>query len=194
MNRALTALFVAMVIAAPALSQAPQRHAAVDPPALRLMNDSEFDVFLKKLDADALDWETRLKTLDVSSLRLGTEDSKEIGRSYTLCYKAIENTREDIQNLTHRQVLKNDFMLLVDLDRLARNLDRLSSDLANASSVQQAKAAQNSLRWARVVLGIDRALASHTTEFQHHVLAFASLVDVTLANAESNSERFQNPQ
>ncbi len=188
MVRNLAIVSLALVLSAPASAQAQQSAAGQDLAALRLMNDAQFKEFLKRLDADIVSWKGRLKTLDVGSLRVGRDDAKEIRRGYSLCMLALESARGDIEQLTQKQTLKLDFLLLVDLNALARSLDRLSGNLASPVTVQKASYAQKSLSWAREVLSIDVALAGHVTEIQHHVLALAGLLDAALERADQNPD------
>ena len=67
----------------------------------------------------------------------------------------------------------------LSFQRLARNLDGLNRDLANVTEVGS-PTAQKSLGYAREVFGIDTALAPHIAEFQHHILAFAGVIDAAL--------------
>ncbi len=188
MVRNLAIVSLALILSAPAPAQAQQKATGKDLAALRLMNDTQFKEFLKRLDADIVSWKGRLKTLDVASLRVGPGDAKEIRRSYSLCMLALESARGDIEQLTQKQTLKLDFLLLVDLNALARSLDRLSGNLASPVTVQKASYAQKSLSWAREVLSIDVALAGHVTEIQHHVLAMAGLLDAALERADQNPD------
>jgi hypothetical protein len=105
--------------------------------------------------------------------------------------QSLDNTREEIEKLLQKQTLKIDFLLLVDLNDLARNLDGLDRDLANSMTAGGNIDAQKSLRYAREVLGIDLALAPYNAEFQHHVLAFAGIIDATLDEADQNP--YQSP-
>ncbi len=186
MVRSLAIVSLALILSAPASAQGLQSATGQDLAALRLMNDTQFKEFLKRLDADIMSWKGRLKALDVPSLRVGPEDTKEIRRSYTVCMLTLESARGDIQQLTRKQTLKLDFLLLVDLNALARSLDRLSGNLASPVTVQKASYAQKSLSWAREVLNIDVALAGHVTEIQHHVLALAGLLDAALERTDQN--------
>ncbi len=144
------------------------------------MNNGEFALFLRRLDMGASHWKAQLRSVDVKSLRLEHHESEELQRSYGLCLQSIDNTREEIQKLSQKQTLKLDFLLLVDLNDLARNLDGLNRDLADPLTVGRTRTAQKSLGYAREVLGIDAALTPHIAEFQHHVLAFAEVIDDTL--------------
>ncbi len=188
MIRQLPIMLVALVCAAPGLLQAQQSQVEMDHPGLRLMNNSEFNLFLKRLDTDVVRWKAWLKTVNIASLRVGHREGREIERSYALCLRALDITGEDIQKLSQKQTLKLDVLLLLDLNGLARNLDRLSSNLANSVTVQETSTAKRSLGWAREVLRIDEALASHMAEFQQHVLALARLLDATLERLEQNGE------
>ncbi len=114
---------------------------------------------------------------------------KEIRRSYSLCMLALKNARGDIEQLTQKQTLKLDFLLLMDLNALARSLDQLSSNLASPVTVEKASFAQRSLSWARVALSIDVTLGAHANEIQHQVLALAGLLDAALERAEQNADQ-----
>lgn len=166
--------------------------AGLSGPAPHLLNNGEFTVFLRKLDTGALAWKAHLKGHDPRSLGLDVQESEQLERSYDLCLQSIDNTREEIEKLLQKQTLKLDFLLLVDLNDLGRNLDGLDRDLANAMSDGRNIAAQKSLRYAKEVLSIDAALAPYNAEFQHHVLAFAGVIDATLDEADQDSD--QSPE
>jgi hypothetical protein len=160
-------------------------------PALHLMNDSEFAVFLSRLDANVLRSQEQLKKIDVKPLSLVLQANEELQRSYNRCLQSLDNTREEIQKLSQKQTLKLDLFLLIDLNELARNLDALDQDLMNPSTVGGNSAAQKSLGYAREVLGIDVTLASDISTFQHHFLAFAGVVDATLDQADPDASQSQ---
>ena len=191
---AIILIILALAVAPPGFAQGQAGPAADGSAALRLMNDAQFKEFLKRLDADLMSWKGRLKAVNVAALRLGPEEVRELRRSYSLCLLALENSRGDIQQLSQKQTLKRDFMLLVDLQALARSLDGLSGNLASAVPAQRPGAAQKSLGWARDVLSIDAALAAHLAEIQRHVLALAGLLDAALERAENLPEQSRNPQ
>jgi hypothetical protein len=157
-------------------------------PAPYLLNNGEFALFLRKLDTGVLAWKAQLKGHDVKSLGFDAQESAELQRSYNLCLQSLDNTREEIEKLLQKQTLKLDFLLLVDLNDLGRNLDGLDRDLANAMTDGRNTTAQKSLRYAKEVLSIDVALAPYNAGFQHHVLAFAGVIDATLDEAEQDSD------
>jgi len=157
-------------------------------PAPHLLNTGEFALFLGKLDTGVLAWKAQLKSHDVKSLGLDVQESEELEKSYNLCLQSLDNTREEIEKLLQKQTLKLDFLLLVDLNDLGRNLDGLDRDLANTMTDGRNIAAQKSLRYAREVLSIDVALAPYNAGFQHHVLAFAGVIDATLDEADQDSD------
>jgi|SRR5712692_2460351 len=158
-------------------------------PGPHLLNSGEFALFLRKLDTGVLAWKAQLKSHDVKSLGLDVQESEELEKSYNLCLQSLDNTREEIEKLLQKQTLKLDFLLLVDLNDLGRNLDGLDRDLANTMTDGRNIAAQKSLRYAREVLGIDVALAPYNAGFQHHVLAFAGVIDATLDEADQDSDQ-----
>jgi len=85
------------------------------PPALRLMNDSEFATFLKRLDTDMLRSQVQLRNMDMKSLSLDVQQREEMEGSYTRCLESLENAREEIQKLAQKQTLKLDLFLLICL-------------------------------------------------------------------------------
>ncbi len=180
-------LFV-LILAFPAFSDTRKNPVSEGHPGLHVMNNSEFAVFLQKLDADLVAWKAQLKSVDVSSLAVDPQEGREIGRSHHLCLQALDNTREEVRTLSARQTLKFDFLLLVDLNELARNLDRLSSDLANTLTAQRRSTVQKSLGYARNVLVIDQALAPRLSAFQQHLVAFAGMIDATLDASEQTDD------
>ncbi len=190
MRRKIAGVIFALVCAAPALAQVGPR--AADGPGLRLMNNTEFSQFLKRLDADIVTWQARLKKFRLDSLGAEPQEEKQLRSSYTLSMQALENARSDIRSLARQQSLKLDLILMVDLNGLARSLDRLSSDLTNSVSVRQPAAARKSLGWAREALAIDTGLAAHIAAVQQHVLAFAGLLDAAVERAELEARQSQN--
>jgi hypothetical protein len=191
MLRKLGTTVFALLIALPGFPDAPRAPIAEARPALHLMNNTEFALFLKRLDVGVTQWKAQLRNVDVKSLGLDNRESMELKRSYTLCLQALDNTHEEIQKLAQKQTLKLDFLLVVDLNDLARNLDGLNRDLVDRMSSRESSRAQKSLGYAREVLGIDAALAPHMTEFQHHVLAFAGVIDATLDRSEQDEDQSQ---
>jgi hypothetical protein len=154
------------------------------------MNDSEFAIFLKRLDTDVLRSQAQLKKMDVKSLSLDLQEGEELERSYNRCLQTLDNAREEIQKLSQKQTLRLDLYLLIDLNELARNLDALDQGLMNPA-VGGSSGTQKSLGYAREVLGIDVALATDISTFQHHFLAFTGVIDATLDQAESDASQPQ---
>ncbi len=173
----------ALVFATPALAQV-GLHPAAEAPGLRLMNDTEFNQFLKRLDADIVAWQGHLKRFHLQSLGADPLEEKALRSTYMVSMRALENTRNDIQALTRQQTLKRDLMLMVDLNGLARSLDRLTSDLTNPLTVHEPAAARKSLSWAREVLAMDMGLAAYVGAIQQHALALAGVLDAAVERAE----------
>jgi len=194
MIRKLIVTAVAFLSAVPAFAHNTQFTSPVagqDRPALHLMNDSEFAIFLKRLDKDVLRSQAQLKKMDVKSLSAGVQDSDELARSYDRCMQTLDDAREEIQKLSQKQTLKLDLFLLIDLNELARNLDTLDQNLMTPAA-SGGSDAQKSLGYARQVLGLDVALASDISTFQHHLLAFTGVIDATLNQAEDDPSQPQN--
>jgi hypothetical protein len=194
MIRKLIVTAVAFLSAVPAFAHNTQftsPAAGQDRPALHLMNDSEFAIFLKRLDKDVLRSQAQLKKMDVKSLSAGVQDSDELARSYDRCMQTLDDAREEIQKLSQKQTLKLDLFLLIDLNELARNLDTLDQNLMTPAA-SGGSDAQKSLGYARQVLGLDVALASDISTFQHHLLAFTGVIDATLNQAEDDPSQPQN--
>ncbi len=187
MRRRLAIVIFALVFAAPELAQVDRRSA--DAPGLRLMNNTQFSQFLKRLDADVVTWQARLKTFRLESLGAEPQEEKEFRSSYALSMQTLENIRGDIQAVSRQQSLKLDLILMVDLNGLARSLDRLSSDLTNPVSVRQPAGARKALGWAREVLAMDTALGAHIAAIQQHVLAFAGLLDAAVERAKLDAQQ-----
>jgi hypothetical protein len=154
------------------------------PVALRLMSDREFTTFLGRLDSDLLHSQLQMKKMDVKSLSLDLQEKQELERSYSRCLQSLDDTRDEIQKLSQKQTLKLDLFLLIDLNELARNLDALDESLMNPVAVSGTNGSQKSLGYAREVLGIDGALATQISTFQHHFIAFTGVVDATLDQPE----------
>lgn len=184
MIRKLGMTVFALLIALPAFPETAQPPARQTSLGLRLMNNSEFELFLARLDAASRQWEVQLKNVDVKSLGLDSHDSGELGRSYTQCLQSVDNTREEIQKLSQKQTLRIDLLLLVDLNDLARSLDGFDRDLATAATAGGNGAIKKSLGYVKEILDIDTTLTLYSAEFQNHVLAFAKLIDAQLEQAE----------
>ena len=154
------------------------------PVALRLMSDREFSTFLVRLDSDLLRSQLQMNKMDVKSLSLDFQEKQELERSYRRCLQSLDDTRDEIQKLSQKQTLKLDLFLLIDLNELARNLDALDESLMNPMAVNGTNGSQKSLGYAREVLGIDGALATQISAFQHHFIAFTGVIDATLDQPE----------
>lgn len=178
----LTAL--ALLIAVPAFAETRKPPAGQMSLGLHLMNNSEFALFLARLDTAALRWQAQLNNVKVKSLALDSDDSGELERSYNLCSQSLDNARDEIQKLSQKQTLRIDLLLLVDLNDLARSLDGFDWDLANTATAEGNGATEKSLAYVKEVLRIDTELALHTAEFQNHVFAFAKVIDAQLEQAE----------
>ena len=180
--------------AAPAfadVSRTPVEPSPSTAPALHLMNNDEFTLFLKRFDSDALRWKGHLGQVNLQSINLSQKEHDELERSYSLCLRSLDNAREEVQRLSEKQTLKLDFLLLVDLHDLARNLDQLNRDLINATGGRTAPS-QRTLGYARAVLVTDEALAPYVTEFQHHLLAFAGVMDAAVDQADPSPAQPEN--
>src|SRR5216683_641597 len=160
-------------------------------PVLRLMNDREFSTFLERLDSDLLRSQLQLKKMNVKSLSLDLQEKQELERSYSRCLQSVDDTRDEIQKLAQKQTLKLDLFLLIDLNELARNLDALDDVLLNPAAVRGAGGAQKSIGYARDVLGIDSALATDISTFQHHFIAFTGVIDASLEPADADASQPQ---
>jgi len=194
MKRKLIVTIFACLSAVPAFSHTSQFTAAPTEqpqPALRLMNDTQFATFLGRLDSAMLRSQVQLKKMDVQSLSLDVQEREELQRSHERCLQSLDNTREEIQKLLQKQTLKLDLFLLIDLNELARNLDSLDQGLVNTVAVSTSSQNQKSLGYARQVLGIDVALATDISTFQHHFLAFTGVIDATLDQAEPDASLSQ---
>ena len=190
MKRKLAITVFAFLIAVPAFPDVREAPTKQVYPALHLMSKNEFALFLRRLDTGVLRWKVQLSHVDVRSLSLDRHEGEELERGYNLCLQSLDNTREEIRKLSQKQTLQLDFLLLVDLNDLARNLDGFNRDLASATA-GGSPTAQKSLGYAREVLGIDSALAPHIAEFQHHILAFAGVIDAALDRTEQGADQPQ---
>jgi hypothetical protein len=188
MFRNLAVIFFAQLLALPAYAHT-QRPSGETHPGLHLMSDSEFRRYLERLGTEVGHWRAELGNVNLDSLALEPRESDELERSYNRCLQALDNTQEEIQQLSRKQMLKLDFLLLVDLNDLARNLDALNRDLANPLSVGARSAAHKSLGYAREVLGVDVALEPLIVDFEHHVLAFAGIIDATIERARQDADQ-----
>jgi len=149
MIRKLIITVFAFLSAIPAFANTSRFSTEQAPPALRLMNDSEFAMFLGRLDAGMLRSQVQLKKMDVQSLHLDVQDRQELVRSHERCLQSLDNSREEIQKLLQKQTLKLDLFLLIDLNELARNLDSLDQSLVNTVTASGSSGNRKSLGYAR---------------------------------------------
>jgi hypothetical protein len=151
------------------------------------MSDDEFALFLKSLDTEILKWKEQLSQVDIRSSALNEQDAAGLQSSYKMCLQSLNDARKEIDSLSQKQTLKLDFLLLVDLNESARNLDELTRDLIDVSD-GRAGAAVKSLDYARGVLRTDAALTSYLSQFQRHILALAAMFDAVRDQAEDEAD------
>ena len=187
MIRSLITITFVLLSALPASSDAGQPLVEPSPQPLRVMSDGEFNVFLNRLETDVLHWKVLLSQMDMRSLTSDRQESTELERGRALCLLSLDGTHKEIHTLSQKQTLKVDFLLLVDLDDLARNLDELNRELidVNGGSLGPTR---KPLDYARGVLKTDAALGLYTSEFQRHILAYAGMIDATLDQAEDKAD------
>lgn len=187
MIRSLVTITFVLLSALPASSDVGQPLVEPSPKPLRVMSDGEFNVFLSRLEADVVHWKVQLSQMDMRSLTSDRQEGAELVRSHDLCLRSLDGTRQEIQSLSQKQTLRVDFLLLVDLDDLARNLDELNRELidVNGGSLGPTR---KPLDYARGVLRTDAALALYITQFQRHILAYAGMIDATLDQAEDKAD------
>ena len=137
------------------------------------------------MDFHLNDEQLQLKKMDVQSLSLDIQERQELERSHERCLQSLDNARQEIQKLQQKQTLKLDLFLLIDLNELARNLDSLDQGLVNTMAVNGGSG--KSLGYAKEVLGIDVALATDISTFQHHLLAFTGVIDATLDQGDHDA-------
>jgi len=162
-------------------------------PALHLMNDREFGVFLERLDTDMLTSRGQLRIFEVKSLGEDIQTSQELEKSQNRCLQSLENIREDIQFLSQKQTLKFDLLLLIDLNQMARNLEALDQELMNLDPAVGSGTTRKSLDYAREITRIDATLAPRITAFQDHILAFSGVIDAALEQPDQPGESIQPP-
>lgn len=201
MNRKFIITAVAFLSALPAFAHSTTKfdagqmaNAQPRPVALRLMSDSEFSGFLQRLDAELLRSQLQLKKMDMKSLNLDVQEKADLQRTYGRCLQSLDNTRDEIQKLAQKQTLKLDLYLLIDLNELARNLDALDESLTSPAAISGASGAQKTLGYAKEVLGIDGTLASETSAFQHHFIAFTGIVDASIDQSDADATTQPEPQ
>ena len=191
MIRKLIITVFAFLSAIPAFANTSRFSTEQAPPALRLMNDSEFAMFLGRLDAGMLRSQVQLKKMEVQSLHLDVQDRQELVRSHERCLQSLDNSREEIQKLLQKQTLKLDLFLLIDLNELARNLDSLDQSLVNTVTASGSSGNRKSLGYAKAVLDMDVALATDISTFQHHFLAFTGVIDASLDQPDRDTPQPQ---
>jgi hypothetical protein len=187
MFRKLIIAVFAFLSAVPAFSHTSQFTTPQTPPALRLMNDNEFAIFMGRLDSAMLRSQVQLKKMDVQSLSLDVQERQELVRNHERCLQSLDNARQEIQKLLQKQTLKLDLFLLIDMNELARNLDSLDQGLVNTVGASTSSKTKKSLGYAREVLDMDVALATDVSTFQHHFLAFTGVIDATLDQGDRDA-------
>lgn len=187
MIRRLFAIMSATLLASVAFANTHPPSVGQNAPALHLMNSDEFTTFLGRLDSEMLDSKVQLKNVDVKSLGLDLQTGKELQKCQVRSMQSLDNVREDIEYLSQRQTLKFDFLLLIDLNELARNLDALDQGLMNSGVARGSATERKSLDYARQVLAIEAGVSPRITAFQHHILAFTGVIDATLDQAADDS-------
>ncbi|MGH9775680.1 MAG: hypothetical protein ACRD50_12110 [Candidatus Acidiferrales bacterium] len=188
MNRKWMVLVGFLALAAVAKGDTRTDKPKSDQPTLHLMSNSEFTLYLDRLEFDLSAAQNQIGAMDFNGLGLSGQDKKDIEQGRALCLEAIEHSHSEVARLREKQTLKFDFLLLVDLNELVRDFDRLESDLANPASPRSAEQ-KASLGYARKVLELDKAMAPRLAEFEQHVLAFAGVMDAAFDNADQNPAR-----
>jgi len=184
MNLTVAVGLVSLMISTPVFAQAPQHSTKADESALRLLNADEFHRFLQRLDRDTTHWQARLRALDIASLGAEQQERRQLEASFRLCIQALEHSRSDVKRLLENQAMKDQVLLLIDLDELNRDLDRVASALANPVSSKAPGAPQKSLGYAKDVLSVDRKSTVYALELQRQVVALAKLMDAILAQPQ----------
>jgi hypothetical protein len=85
MIRKLAITVFVFLIAVPAFPDVRKAPTGQVYPALHLMSNNEFALFLGRLDTGLLRWKVQLSNVDVRSLSLDRQEAEELERSYNLC-------------------------------------------------------------------------------------------------------------
>lgn len=187
MIRSLVTITFVLLSALPAWPDAGQTLVEPAPKPLRVMSDGEFHLFLGRLDTEVLRWKAQLGQMDLHSLTSDRQQGTNLERSHDLCLQSLDGIRTELQSLSQKQTLRVDFLLLVNLNDLARNLDEFNREIIDANG-ESPSPTRKQLEYARRVLSTDAALALYITGFQRHILAYAGMIDATLDQAEDGAD------
>ena len=169
--------------------QARQSSPAQTPSSVYPMGDSDFALFLKRVDADTVRWEAQLRSVKVKSMRLDPEARERVEKSYNMCEQSLKESRNDIKKLSRKQTLPDDSQLLFHLNDSGVSLDKLDRDLTNRNRVALTRLADHDAS-SPDTLNMAIALNSDLITFRRHVLAFAAVEMGTSPNqADEGSDR-----
>ena len=155
------------------------------PVALRLMNDQEFSTFLTRLDSDLLHSQLRMKKMDVKSLSLDLQEKQELERSYSRCLQSLDpHPRRNPKASLAEANAQTRFISFDRLERTRSQSGCAGRDFNESHGCQRNEWIPEVPGYAREVLGIDGALATQISAFQHHFIAFTGVIDATLDQPE----------
>ncbi len=141
------------------------------------MDSSEFGSFLRTFGAEVPRWKATISSVDVSSLSVSNEESKQIEQWRNLFLECLDFVRNDTLQLSTKVNLGDQIRLLDDLNRLASNVSGLGNSLSYLATPQQARDIPKAQHWARVLLDVTREIFAEYQKFYLHLLALAATID-----------------
>jgi hypothetical protein len=144
------------------------------------MSKSEFQRFLKHLAADTIKWKAEFETIDIASLRPGYQEGKEIEAAQRGCVEDAREIQTLIPDLLQKQTVTGDISLLIMLQLMHSDVDRLA-DWIN-DSLRTSNAESVDFLFHRIT-AISDEIGSYFGKMVSHTLALASLADVALERA-----------
>ena len=141
------------------------------------MDNSEFGSLLRTFGAELPRWKATISTIDVSSLSVSYEESKQIEEWRNLSLKCLGFVGNDVVQLSSRVSLSNQIRLLNDLNRLASNVSGLGNSLSYLVTAEQVRDIPRAQQSARVLLDMTQQIFADYQKFYPHVLAVAASID-----------------
>jgi hypothetical protein len=140
-------------------------------------DNSQFGSFLRTFGAAVPRWKAILSTVDVPSLSVSDEESKQIEQWRNLSLKCVDFVRNDTAVLSTKVSLSDQIRLLDDLNRLASNVSGLGNSLSYLVTAQQTRDIPKAQQWARILLDLTREIFAEYQKFYQHLLTVAAGID-----------------
>lgn len=151
---------------------------------LRRMSDQDLKDFQHDALHDLAVWETTVEQID-GHLEPKYRKDHLARESADLTRKQISEARETLSKVASKETLRNDVVLLIDMDSLGSNFDGLETNLdASPDDVKDDVASTGmgsfSLGWQESMLNVRKQINHYEERFYEHVLATVSLADLLL--------------